>query len=652
VTVALLSTSIIAAVWAGAMLTPPGRIAYVYLFAYSEFYMGVLTLVSLSITVMLGLVATDRMVLSVRQRVLMQSAHRTTGVIAVFALVVHVTTKLSMGRMAVIDVFVPFLARNQTLYIGLGTTAGFLMVSVLWTGIVRARFAGRGKPWMWRSLHSAAYLAWPIALVHGLSVGRAAAGWVIASYIICVLFVLVALAVRLSVGLGRRKDFSSSSTSAMKPVGKVVPTVTPGATGRPRRRSERPIEVAVQPVSAHVGADRGNVEDWAQDVRPMAPVTARQSNRPVSSGPIAPVTARPAQDFVAEDPYRPPRRTRRDPDEYAEPRRRYAEPEARYVDDEPPPPRRRYAAEEQAPPRGRRYVEPEARYDEVPAQRSRRRYAEDDEPVAPRGRRVEEDDRYETPRRRRSAEPEPRGAEPPRPRFAPDDEPVAPRSRSTEVARYEPPPSRQRYPEQDEPVAPRGRRYSESQTRQEPARQESARQESARQEPARREPIRQEPARREPVRQEMASPRYDEVPAPRPPRYLDDVEPAPRARGDRSRADRGGYGDRERPARPAGPARPGPSGFSDRPGGFSDAGRHSRAGVTEPSERWGAEAGVDPNYLPPDDTPTLVDMASRRARRDADPPTRGTGRGGRRRGGRAEESPDELYFRQLRGEAR
>ena len=80
-TVALLATSVISAVWAGAMLMPAGRIAYVYLFTYSEFYMGVLSLVSLSITVMVGLVATDRMVLSVRQRVLMQSTHRTTGII-------------------------------------------------------------------------------------------------------------------------------------------------------------------------------------------------------------------------------------------------------------------------------------------------------------------------------------------------------------------------------------------------------------------------------------------------------------------------------------------------------------------------------------------------------------------------------------------
>ena len=72
------------------MMTPFGRVAYVYFFAYSEYYMGVICLVSLSITIMIGLVATDRLVLSIRQRVLLQSAHRTTGVIAVAALVMIV----------------------------------------------------------------------------------------------------------------------------------------------------------------------------------------------------------------------------------------------------------------------------------------------------------------------------------------------------------------------------------------------------------------------------------------------------------------------------------------------------------------------------------------------------------------------------------
>ena len=174
ITIAIFATSIIAAVWAAAMMTPFGRVAYVYFFAYSEYYMGVLCLVALSITIMIGLVATDRLVLSIRQRVLLQSAHRTTGVIAVAALAMHLWTKLMESHIRVIDIFIPFLQPGSNrVFVGLGTISGIIMVTVMWTGIVRARFVGRGKPWMWRSIHAISYLMWPIALVHGLSAGRA-----------------------------------------------------------------------------------------------------------------------------------------------------------------------------------------------------------------------------------------------------------------------------------------------------------------------------------------------------------------------------------------------------------------------------------------------------------------------------------------------
>jgi hypothetical protein len=603
VTVALLTTSVLSAVWAGAMLTPVGRIAYVYLFAYSEFYMGVLSLVSLSVTVMMGLVATDRMVLSVRQRVLMQSAHRTTGIIAIAALGIHVMTKLSMARIGVIDLFIPFIAKNQTVYIGLGTLAGYFMVSVVWTGIVRARFAGRGKPWLWRSLHSLAYLSWPIALVHGLSAGRAAASWVIASYVVCVVFVLGALVVRLSMSLGRKKNFSSTSTGSLKPVGKLVPTASPSVKNRAKRRPER--EVAVEPISAHVVADRSN-----------APTAVVESWSGAGAGPAAPVSARPAMsgNRPADEEYRPAARERRYADEEPpEPRRRatepelrYVEPEARYVDDERPEPRRRYAEDERlAAPRGRRYAEPEARYDEPPPPRSRR-YAEDEETVAPRPRRYADEDRpaprersddrdrnrdeerYDAPRQRRYAEPELRRDEAPRPRrYAEQEEPPVPRSRSTELERYEDVPRgrSRRDPVDEDRTASRGRRYVEPE------------------------------------------PRFDQVPPPRSSRYVDDVEPAPRSRTERSAANsRAEYGDRE------------------------DSGRHSRAALTEPADPWGAPTGTDSNYLPPDDTPTLIDMASRRARRATSDAPRGASRGARRRG-RGEDAADDLYLRQLRGEA-
>ncbi|WP_422736319.1 hypothetical protein ACN263_22450 [Micromonospora sp. WMMD729] len=199
----LLIASMLAAFWAATMLTGAGQMAYAYGFFFTEFFAGVVALVSLSLTVMLGLLATDRLVLNISHRVLMQSAHRATGVLGTAGLVFHVLTKIATGRAAASDSLVPFIG-GRGLYVGLGTVAALLMVSVIWTGIIRARFAGVGPKWLWRTLHSAAYVSWPFALVHGLNAGRAAASWVVLSYLACVLLVVLALLVRLSVTIGRR----------------------------------------------------------------------------------------------------------------------------------------------------------------------------------------------------------------------------------------------------------------------------------------------------------------------------------------------------------------------------------------------------------------------------------------------------------------
>jgi hypothetical protein len=576
ITVALFGTSIVAAIWALAMMTPFGRVAYVYFFAYSEYYMGVLSLVALSITIMLGLVATDRLVLSIRQRVLLQSAHRTFGIIAVAALALHLWTKLMEGHIGVIDVFIPFLHVGNTLYIGLGTLSAWIMVTVMWTGIVRARFIGRGKPWMWRSIHAISYLMWPIALVHGLSAGRPAATWVIVSYVVCILGVLLGLAVRISVSLNRKKDFASQAgtgTGSMKPVGQLVPTSSPVMKKRgPSRRAE------MESTSTRIGADRGNAPAAVLDrFEPVAPPVSPA--RSAMSGP-PPISAPPYDD---EEEFRPSGRSRRRAeDDYADPRGR------RYADEDAAPP-----ARQRRPERAERY-EPAEQYDEQTRaisrraiESGRRRFDDVEEAPASRPRRrVEEEERFETQR----YEPEPR----PRSRRYVEEEPPAPRRARAEIEAPRP----RRY--EDEEPAPRGRRFAEP------------------------EP---EPAPR--ARRYTEEERYDDVPRQRGPRYPEDPPPPPVSRGrrDRDNVDR------------------------------ADSGRHSRSEFVDLSappqgDSWRGDSA----HMEPDDTPTLVDMASRRARKATRQETapRESSRGARRGRGRGDDdaADDDMYWRQLRGEAR
>jgi hypothetical protein len=87
-------------------------------------------------------------------------------------LVIHIISEVIAGRAQAGDAVVPFAGHPRTLYLGLGTLAADLFVLILVTGIMRGRFAAIRPPWAWRALHAAAYLAWPLAILHGLLDGR------------------------------------------------------------------------------------------------------------------------------------------------------------------------------------------------------------------------------------------------------------------------------------------------------------------------------------------------------------------------------------------------------------------------------------------------------------------------------------------------
>jgi hypothetical protein len=161
--------------------------------SFLEFYSGVFALVGLSCTVMWGLAATDRLVLSIRLRIVFQVAHRIITLVALGFLGIHVLLKIVAGEAPVISAFVPFVATRVA--VGLGTVAALIWLGVTVTGLARARFANV-RPWIWRLMHSVAYLCWPIALVHGLTAGRQAALWVTLSYSACLVAVGLGLVVR------------------------------------------------------------------------------------------------------------------------------------------------------------------------------------------------------------------------------------------------------------------------------------------------------------------------------------------------------------------------------------------------------------------------------------------------------------------------
>jgi hypothetical protein len=287
-----------------ATLTRPGRSAAAQIHAVVEYYAGVVSLVALSMTMMGGLAATERAVFGINQRIRLQLVHRALAFTSVAFLFVHVVMKLIEAHAHVLDVMIPFRASHRAIPVGLGTIAAYLMVTVLWTGVVRARFAGSARPWLWRTLHSLAYLAWPIALVHGLESGRPAKPWVVVSYIVCLLVVAITLVVRLVGWLSR-------------PVG-VVRARTAAVVETTDRYVTDPTAFAVATLTGPLPlADRANAAPQPGHAdRPTAPAapdltTPRPAPTPNHPGVEHPFRARPrAHEPVPHSPFSGPRTDR------------------------------------------------------------------------------------------------------------------------------------------------------------------------------------------------------------------------------------------------------------------------------------------------------------------------------------------------------
>ncbi|WP_228046709.1 cytochrome b/b6 domain-containing protein [Streptomyces justiciae] len=166
---------------------------------FLNFGAGVLSLVSLSCSVIWGLVAQDRIFLNPKQRIIGQAVHRTTAVGSIAFLLLHITTKVALDHTQLIAAIIPFSlgVTGSAGLIGLGSLAGLLMIFVGITGALRNQFASPAPvAARWRAMHMLAYPAWCFALVHGLYAGREAKPIFVILYSLSLAGVMAALALR------------------------------------------------------------------------------------------------------------------------------------------------------------------------------------------------------------------------------------------------------------------------------------------------------------------------------------------------------------------------------------------------------------------------------------------------------------------------
>lgn len=162
---------------------------------------GVVSLVLLTLVVALGVASRSGRPLLGLPRFAVAAVHRSSALLAVVFVVVHVLTLLfdPYAELDVVALVVPFTAETQPFWYGLGALALDLVIAVVLTSLLRARLGPR----TWRAVHWLAYACWPVALVHGLGSGSdSGTPWMIGTTAVCVGAVLAAVGWRVSARFG------------------------------------------------------------------------------------------------------------------------------------------------------------------------------------------------------------------------------------------------------------------------------------------------------------------------------------------------------------------------------------------------------------------------------------------------------------------
>ena len=185
------------------------------------YYAGVFALIGLTGSVIVGLVATDRIVMTPGHRIMAQAVHRAVSFGALAFLFIHIVTEILAQRAHVIDAVIPFLSPYRTFYIGLGTIASDIIVLIVITSILRKRFTAHARAWRWRAIHYSSYVAFVFGVLHGLLGGRTAKPYVDWSYGFAIAVTALGLAVRfLAISLRPKESLGSApSTDRARPSG-------------------------------------------------------------------------------------------------------------------------------------------------------------------------------------------------------------------------------------------------------------------------------------------------------------------------------------------------------------------------------------------------------------------------------------------------
>ena len=183
-------------------MNAPTLLAATSLFSNPLWYLarssGLVAFVLLTLSVVLGVLTTQRIATGWWPRFASQALHRNASLLALAFLVTHGLTILLDNY---VDIswwasVIPFTSSYGRFSIGLGTLALDLILIVTLSSLVRAAVGHRS----WRAMHWLAYAAWPLALTHYLSSGTdATESWSLTIAAVSTVVVLAAVFIRIFV---------------------------------------------------------------------------------------------------------------------------------------------------------------------------------------------------------------------------------------------------------------------------------------------------------------------------------------------------------------------------------------------------------------------------------------------------------------------
>jgi len=150
---------------------------------------GLVTLLLLTASVLLGVLTSGRFASERWPRFLSQGLHRNLSLLVLIFLALHVGTTVidTYTSISLTAAFIPFTSSYKTVWLSLGAVASDLLLALVATSLLRKRIGHRP----WRLVHWLAYACWPVAMVHGLGIGTDRnATWVFVLTLACAVAVL------------------------------------------------------------------------------------------------------------------------------------------------------------------------------------------------------------------------------------------------------------------------------------------------------------------------------------------------------------------------------------------------------------------------------------------------------------------------------